>query len=62
MTQNRKREHVEIVSQEDVGASYRYWDDIVLVHKALPEIDVTRSTLASRSSGGRSPLRSSYPP
>ncbi|MCJ2555848.1 MAG: type 2 isopentenyl-diphosphate Delta-isomerase [Candidatus Thermoplasmatota archaeon] len=40
MTQNRKREHVEIVSEEDVDADYRYWDDIVLVHKALPEIDV----------------------
>jgi isopentenyl-diphosphate delta-isomerase len=39
MTQDRKREHVEIVTEEDVGASYRYWDDIVLVHKALPEID-----------------------
>lgn len=40
MTQNRKREHVEIVSEENVDADYRYWDDIVLVHKALPEIDV----------------------
>ena len=40
MTQNRKREHVEIVTEEDVDADYRYWDDIVLVHKALPEIDV----------------------
>ncbi len=40
MTQNRKREHVEIVSEEDIDADYRYWDDIVLVHKALPEIDV----------------------
>jgi isopentenyl-diphosphate delta-isomerase len=40
MTQNRKREHVEIVSEEDVDADYRYWDDIVLVHKALPEIDM----------------------
>lgn len=39
MTQERKREHIEIVSDEDVGASYRYWDDIVLIHKALPEID-----------------------
>lgn len=40
MTRNRKREHVEIVSEENVDADYRYWDDIVLVHKALPEIDV----------------------
>ncbi|MFQ5910240.1 MAG: type 2 isopentenyl-diphosphate Delta-isomerase, partial [Thermoplasmata archaeon] len=40
MTQNRKKEHVEIVSDEDVDASYRFWDDIVLIHKALPEIDV----------------------
>ncbi|MFQ6106449.1 MAG: type 2 isopentenyl-diphosphate Delta-isomerase [Thermoplasmata archaeon] len=40
MTQERKKEHVEIVSEEDVDASYRYWDDIVLIHKALPEIDV----------------------
>lgn len=39
MTQERKREHVEIVLDEDVDAASRYWDDVVLVHKALPEID-----------------------
>jgi isopentenyl-diphosphate delta-isomerase len=40
MTQNRKKEHLEIVLNEDVSADYNYWDDVRLIHRALPEIDM----------------------
>ena len=36
---HRKAEHVKVVLGRDVEGRYRYWDDIQLVHKALPEID-----------------------
>lgn len=40
MTQNRKKEHLEIVLNEDVSSDYNYWNDIRLIHRALPEIDM----------------------
>lgn len=40
MTRNRKKEHLEIVLNEDVSSDYNYWDDIRLIHRALPEIDM----------------------
>jgi isopentenyl-diphosphate Delta-isomerase len=39
-TEQRKAEHVNIILQEDVSASYDYWGDVRLVHNALPEIDL----------------------
>jgi len=36
---HRKAEHVKVVLGRDVEGRYRYWDDIQLVHKALPEVD-----------------------
>jgi isopentenyl-diphosphate Delta-isomerase len=39
-TEQRKAEHVNIILQEDVSASYDYWSDVRLVHDALPEIDL----------------------
>jgi len=36
----RKKDHLEISINEDVNASYNYWDDIEFVHNALPEIDM----------------------
>ncbi len=36
---HRKAEHVKVVLGRDVEGRYRYWDDIQLVHRALPEID-----------------------
>jgi len=38
--QNRKKEHIEIVKNKEVSHSYNYWDDFVLVHNALPEINM----------------------
>jgi isopentenyl-diphosphate Delta-isomerase len=36
---HRKAEHVKIVLGRNVEGRYRYWNDIQLVHTALPEID-----------------------
>lgn len=38
---HRKAEHVKVVLGKNVEGRYRYWDDIQLVHKALPELDFT---------------------
>ncbi len=36
---HRKAEHVKVVLGREVEGRYRYWNDIQLVHNALPEID-----------------------
>src|SRR2546426_6210236 len=38
-TEQRKAEHVDIILQQNVSADYDYWNDVRLVHDALPEID-----------------------
>ena len=38
-TENRKDEHVRISIEKNVNAEHNYWDDIVLIHNALPEIN-----------------------
>jgi isopentenyl-diphosphate delta-isomerase len=43
----RKADHIEICTEEDVSPEYSYWEDIVLVHEALPEVnadDIDMST------------------
>src|SRR2546423_11857462 len=39
-TEQRKAEHVNIILQENVSAEYNYWNDVRLVHMALPAIDL----------------------
>jgi len=36
---HRKAEHVKVVLGKDVEGRYRYWNDVQLVHRALPEIN-----------------------
>jgi isopentenyl-diphosphate Delta-isomerase len=36
---HRKAQHVKVVLGKNVEGRYRYWDDIQLVHRALPEVD-----------------------
>ena len=46
-TEERKREHILISLKENVMAHHNFWDDVKLVHNALPEInedDVDLST------------------
>jgi len=39
-TEQRKAEHVNIILEENVSAEYNFWNDVRLVHNALPEIDL----------------------
>jgi isopentenyl-diphosphate delta-isomerase len=39
-TEQRKAEHVDIILQENVSAEYNFWNDVRLVHDALPEVDL----------------------
>ena len=36
---HRKAEHVKVVLGGEVEGRYRYWNDVQLVHNALPEVD-----------------------
>jgi len=38
-TEERKREHVQISLKENVSAHHNFWDDVHLIHNALPEIN-----------------------
>jgi len=55
LIERRKSDHIEICANEDLGAGYSYWDDIRLVHNALPEVDFdeidTSTTLFGRKLG-----------
>ena len=52
-TEQRKAEHVNIILQENVSAEYNYWNDIRLVHDALPEIDLDAIDLGVEFFGKR---------
>jgi len=45
-TESRKDEHVRISIEEDVSCSHNYWDDIILKHNALPEINKDQINLS----------------
>jgi isopentenyl-diphosphate delta-isomerase len=46
-TVSRKDEHVRISLEKDVSAEYNYWDDIKLIHNALPEINKNKVDLST---------------
>ncbi len=50
---HRKAEHVKVVLGKDVEGRYRYWDDIQLVHNALPEVDFEEIDLSTTLLGKR---------
>ncbi|MEW5760799.1 MAG: type 2 isopentenyl-diphosphate Delta-isomerase [Candidatus Thermoplasmatota archaeon] len=37
--EKRKNEHIKICLEKNVESKYNYWNDIQLIHNALPEID-----------------------
>ncbi len=39
MIENRKEEHIKIAESLQVNANHNYWDDITLIHRAVPEVD-----------------------
>ncbi len=57
-TQSRKKDHVDIILREDVRARANAWDDVHLVHEALPEVDFRAIDLSTRFLGAalRAPL------
>jgi len=40
MIVNRKEEHLKICLENDVAASYNYWDDLQFVHESIPDFDM----------------------
>src|SRR2546422_275619 len=52
-TEQRKAEHVNIILNENVSAEYNYWNDIRLLHNALPEIDLDDIDLGVKFFGKR---------
>ncbi len=39
MIENRKEDHIRIAESKEVNASHNFWDDITLIHRAIPEVD-----------------------
>lgn len=50
-TESRKDEHVRISLEKNVAADHNYWDDIQLVHNALPEINKEEIDLSTELFG-----------
>ncbi|MCL2712622.1 MAG: type 2 isopentenyl-diphosphate Delta-isomerase [Methanomassiliicoccaceae archaeon] len=43
----RKADHIEICANENVSQNYCYWDDIKLIHEALPETNADSIDMSS---------------
>ena len=43
----RKADHIEICLNERIEPGYCYWDDIKLIHNALPEVDADKIDMTS---------------
>ena len=50
-TESRKDEHVRVSLEKDVSAHHNYWDDVKLIHNALPEINKNEIDLSTRLFG-----------
>jgi isopentenyl-diphosphate delta-isomerase len=50
-TESRKDEHVRISLEENVSAEHNYWDDVKLIHNALPEINKNDVNLKTKLFG-----------
>ncbi len=51
--EKRKADHVQICAEKPVSAPYNFWNDVFLVHNALPEIDKARVSLSSKFLGAK---------
>ncbi len=40
MIEKRKEEHINICATKQVQAKYNYWEDLILIHQALPELNM----------------------
>jgi isopentenyl-diphosphate Delta-isomerase len=50
-TEIRKDEHVRISLEKNVSAHHNYWDDVKLIHNALPEINKNEIDLGTKLFG-----------
>ena len=50
---DRKADHIEICANEAVAPGYCYWDDIRLVHEALPEVNADEIDMSATVLGRR---------
>lgn len=50
-TEIRKDEHVRISLEKDVSAHHNYWDDVKLIHNALPEMNKDEIDLCTKLFG-----------
>ena len=39
MIENRKEEHIRIAETQNVTTDHNYWDDVEIIHQAVPEVD-----------------------
>jgi len=49
--EKRKEEHIDICLNENVRADHNYWDDVNLIHKAVPEINKSKISLETKIFG-----------
>ncbi len=53
MIENRKEEHIRIAEQKEVTSGHNFWDDITLVHQAIPEVDFDNIDISTNLLGKR---------
>ncbi|MDD5503368.1 MAG: type 2 isopentenyl-diphosphate Delta-isomerase [Candidatus Thermoplasmatota archaeon] len=51
MVEKRKSEHIDICAEKHVSSDYNFWNDVFLVHNALPELDKGKISLSSKFLG-----------
>lgn len=49
--ERRKADHIDITLKEEVSTGYNYWDDVKLVHRSLPEVDLEEIDTSTRLFG-----------
>ncbi|HUR70005.1 MAG TPA: type 2 isopentenyl-diphosphate Delta-isomerase [Candidatus Thermoplasmatota archaeon] len=47
-TRSRKQDHVDIILKEDVRARRNAWDEVTLLHEAVPDVDLEQVDLRTR--------------
>ncbi len=49
--ETRKNDHIKICIEKDVQSTRNYWDDIILPHRAIPEVDLSDVVLETEILG-----------
>ena len=51
--EKRKSEHIGICAEKHVSSDYNFWNDVFLVHDALPDLDKGKISLSSKLLGAK---------